>query len=139
MNRMNTGRWLLGGLAAGVVIWLLEGAASILYVEDMMTSLQAHNLSIRVDASTWVVSVLVSLITGWVAVFFYASVRPRFGPGPKTAVVVAVTLWCGGYLLSLLGYQMMGLFPPGLLVLWGAVGLVEMVLATLLGAWLYRE
>lgn len=139
MNRINTGRWIFGGLAAGVLIWLLEGAASVLYVEDMLASMQAHDLSVEMNAWSWVVSVLVSLITGWVAVFFYASVRPRFGPGPRTAVLVAVTLWFGGYLLSLLGYGMMGLFPPGLLVLWGAVGLAEMILATLLGAWLYRE
>lgn len=65
--------------------------------------------------------------------------RPRFGAGPKTAVIVGVALWLSGYLMSLIGYQMMGLFSQSLLVTWGVVGLVEVVLASILGAWIYRE
>lgn len=72
-------------------------------------------------------------------VFSYAVARPRFGPGPKTAITVAVALWVGGYLLSLFGYQMLGLFPGRMLVLWGRVGLVEMVLAALVGGWIYLQ
>jgi hypothetical protein len=34
---------------------------------------------------------------------------------------------------------MMGLFPDDLLVTWLLVGTVEMVLAALAGAWIYRE
>jgi hypothetical protein len=37
------------------------------------------------------------------------------------------------------GYQMLGIFPNQMLALWGVVGLVEMILAGLAGAWLYRE
>lgn len=52
---------------------------------------------------------------------------------------MGVALWIGGHFLALMGYHMLGLFPPGLLVLWGIVGLVEMVLAALLGGVIYRE
>jgi len=65
--------------------------------------------------------------------------RARLGPGPRTAVTVALALFVGGYLLWLLGYRMMGLFPDRLLLSWGVIGLVEMVLAALLGGYLYRE
>ena len=65
--------------------------------------------------------------------------RARLGPGPRTAVTVAVMLFVGGYMLWLLGYRMMGLFSDGLLLAWGAIGLVEMVLAALLGGYIYRE
>jgi len=126
-------------LAAGVFVWLIEGAASTLYMEDMQAVMTAHNLSMEMTAGAWILSILVSLIGGSIAVFFYAAARPRFGPGPKTAILVAVALFAGGYLLSLGGYYMMGLFPTRLLVIWGSIGLVEMILATLLGAWIYRE
>lgn len=52
---------------------------------------------------------------------------------------VAVALWLGGYLLSIIGLGMMGIYPTGMLVMWAAVGLVEMILAALLGGWIYRE
>jgi hypothetical protein len=75
----------------------------------------------------------------WLAGGVVAAARPRFGPGPMTAVMVAVALWAGGYLLTLIGYGMMGMFPTGLLVWWGAVALVEMIMGALAGGWVYRE
>ncbi|MGD2134706.1 MAG: hypothetical protein PVF27_01045 [Gemmatimonadales bacterium] len=139
MNGINVGRWLAGGISAGILMWILEGVASTLYLGDMRAALEAHGLSMEMTAAVAMISVVVSLIAGLTLIFFYAAVRPRFGPGPKTAVIVAVALWLGGYLLSLLGYQMLGLFPTSMLVLWGGVGLLEMILAALLGGWVYRE
>lgn len=139
MGTINTSRWLLGGFAAAVVIWLIEGAASVAYMGDMEAAMKAHNLSMEMTAATWIISILVSLVAGLVSVFFYAAARPRLGPGPKTAVTVAVVFWMGSYLLSLMGYYMVGLYPVGLLVMWGAIGLAELIVATLVGAWLYRE
>jgi hypothetical protein len=52
---------------------------------------------------------------------------------------MAVGFWFGGWLLSLIGYQMIGLYPAGLLIQWGIVGLVELILAALLGGVIYRE
>lgn len=139
MAGINLRRWLLGGIAAGALIWLLEGAASLVYMEDAQAALAAHDLAMELTAGTWALTIIVSLISGLALVFFYAAARSRFGPGPRTAVIVAVALWVAAYLLSLLGYQMIGLYPSGMLVLWGAVGLVELILAGLLGAWIYRE
>lgn len=45
----------------------------------------------------------------------------------------------GGQLLALIGYGMLGLFPGRLLVVWGIVGLAELVVAGLVGGWIYRE
>lgn len=139
MGGIHVGRWLAGGAAAGALIWVLEGLASTLYMEDMQAVLEAHGVALEMGAGAIGLSLLVSLIAGLALVFFYAAARPRFGPGPRTAVVVAVAYWLGGYVLSLLGYQMLGLFPSGMLVLWGTVGLVELTLAALLGGWIYRE
>jgi hypothetical protein len=137
---INTGRWLAGGVVAGILIWIVEGAASLLYASDMQTILQAHGLSMdMMNAQAFLLTIAISLLVGLTLVFFYAAARPRLGPGPKTAVTVAVVLWCGGYLASLLGYQMLGLFPVRMLVLWGTVGLGEMIVAALVGGWIYRE
>jgi len=139
MSGINLGRWLAGGVAAAAVIWLVEGMASMLYLADMQAALRAHGLSMDMTAATWALTVVMSLVGGLTLVFFYAAARARFGPGPRTATIVAAALWLGGSLLSLLGYRMIGLYPGRMLAQWGVVGLVELILAAMLGAWIYRE
>ena len=139
MGGINVARWLASGFAAAVIIFLTEGIASVFYMEDMEASLEALGIAMEMSASNWILAILVSLILGMVIMFFYVAARPRFGPGPKTAILSATVLWFGGTLLSLIGYQMIGLYPTGMLVGWGVVGLVEMNLAALVGGWIYRE
>jgi hypothetical protein len=139
MGGINVNRWLLGSVVAALVIWLLEGAGSMLYMADMQAALEKLGLRFEMSAVMFATSVIVCLISGLVMIFLYAAARPRLGAGPRTAVVVAAVYWLGGYFLSLVGYQMLGLFPTRMLATWGVVGLVEMILGALAGAWLYRE
>jgi len=139
MGGINVNRWLAGGVVAAIVIWLLEGAGSVFYMDDMQAALQALGLSFEMSARMWAISVLVSLISGLVLIFFYAAARPRFGPGPKTAMIVACAFWCGGYLVSLIGFYMIGMYQVGLLATWAVIGLIEMNVAAIAGAWVYRE
>ena len=140
MGGINVGRWLAGGIVAGLIMWVIEGAASMLYMADMEAALEEHNLTaMEMSASTMFLTLAVSLIAGLVLIFLYAAARPRFGPGPKTAVIVAVVMWICAYLFSLLGYQMLGLYPGSMLVTWGVIGIVEIIIAALVGGWIYRE
>ena len=139
MGGINVTRWLLGGIAAGIVIWVLEGAGAFFYMGDMEAALAAHNMTFEMSTGVWVLTVVLSMVVGLTLVFFYAAVRPRFGPGPKTAALVAVVLWISGYLLTLIGYDMIGLYPKSMLTLWGLIGLIEMIVAAYVGGWIYRE
>lgn len=139
MHDINVGRMILSGAVAGLVLWLAEGGASVVIMGDMEAALAAHGLSMELSAGIMAMTVVVSLIAGLVLMFFYAAIRPRFGPGPRTAVIAAVALWFGGYLLSLIGYGMIGLYPTRLLATWATIGLVEMIVAALIGGALYRE
>ena len=118
---------------------MVEGASSALYFDDMQAALQAHGLGMEMTPATVALTIALSLILGLVLVFFYAAARPRFGPGPKTATIVAVALWFGSTLLSLLGYHMIGLYPLTMLGVWGIIGLVELIVAAMVGGWIYRE
>lgn len=139
MGNINWARFLAAALVAGLVMWLLEGAASMLYMEDMQAAMRAHNLQMDMSVSMMLTSILVSLLSSTGLMFFYVAARPRFGPGPRTAVIVAFIFWICGYVVALLGYNMMGLFSLRLVSLWAAIGLIEMVIATMLGAYIYRE
>ena len=139
MGGIDTTRWLLGGFAAGAFIWVVEGLASMLYMADMTAALEAHGLSMEVSAWAVAMSVVMSLLAGLTIVFIYAMARARLGPGPRTAVVAGVAFFLGSTLLSLLGWGMLGLYPARMLVTWAVMGLVEAVLAALLGGYVYKE
>lgn len=139
MAAMNKGRWFVGGVAAATVIWIVEGIGGFMYLKPMQSALETHGLEMSLSAGSWLLSTLASLIAGMALVFLYILARSRFGPGPRSALVAGFALWTGGSLLSLLGYYMLGLFPAWLLLIWALLSLVELLLAALVGAWVYRE
>ena len=82
---------------------------------------------------------LLTLISGIFSIWFYAAIRPRYGPGPKTAVCAGFPMWMIAHLVSGLYWgQLLGL-AIGLVALNEVTTLVVVVVATLAGAWLYRE
>ena len=64
MAGINLGRCILGGLIAGLVLWILEGVASVFYMDQMTASMERHGLAMKMSASVFAWSVMVSLITG---------------------------------------------------------------------------
>jgi hypothetical protein len=76
---------------------------------------------------------------GILAVWLYAAIRPRFGPGSKTAYTAAIAVWIPGYVLSMVPPAMMGIFPVRLMLISLAAGLVEILIATQIGACVYKE
>ncbi|HYM11328.1 MAG TPA: hypothetical protein VEU62_11375, partial [Bryobacterales bacterium] len=69
----------------------------------------------------------------------YAAIRPRYGTGPKTALCAGSAVWGLGYLLASVPPIVMHLFPARIIAIGLAVGLVEALVATLAGGWVYRE
>lgn len=139
MGNINIGRWLAGGVVAGVVLWIIEGAASMLYMEEATAALAARGLSMDMTPMFWALTCIISLLMGLATVFFYALARPRLGPGPKTAIVVGIVAYFGFCLPCILGYMMIDLYPRSILHTWAMVGLVEMIVISLAGAWVYKE
>ena len=56
MGGIKVGRWLAGGIAAGVVTFFLEGVASIFYMDQMQASLESLGLSMEMTGATWFAS-----------------------------------------------------------------------------------
>jgi hypothetical protein len=139
LSGINWQRVVSGGLVAGLVLWMLEGGLSVIYQADMEAALLAHGLSFEMDAAMIARTLAISFLTGVTLVFLYAAARPRFGAGPRTALVVGSAMWLGNTLVSVLGWSMLGIFPTRLLVLWGVAGFVQIHLVALAGGWIYRE
>lgn len=76
---------------------------------------------------------------GLLGMFFYVAFRPRFGPGPRTALLAGAALAVGTYLVPLLHLAQFGILTGE--KLWIAAGwsTAEAMIACLLGASIYRE
>jgi hypothetical protein len=139
MGKMNVGRVIAGGLLAGLVINISETILNLFVVAaPMEEALRARNLP-PVGGGAIGGFVLLCFVLGLSIVWLYAAIRPRFGSGPRTAAIVAVAVWWLTYVFPTIGDVLIGMIPGGLAVTVAIWGLVELIVASVAGAWLYRE
>jgi hypothetical protein len=137
---MNWSRIILGGLAAGVVINVSEAALHEGVLKDTWSAaLQALGKPGEFAGGQIVLFNVMGFLTGIALVWLYAAIRPRYGAGPKTAMCAGTAVWFLAYVLPTIGQAAMDLWPLGALIGASVWGLVEMILAGLVGGWLYKE
>ena len=138
MGKINWGRVFLGGLLAGVVFVALGAINLFFFQEDWSAALEPLGRPLEITAGWLVYGSILWLVLGIWAVWLYAAIRPRYGPGPKTAAYAGVALWfiCA---LADAAWASMVPIPIGLLATIVAVYLPVIVVATVAGAWLYKE
>jgi len=140
MKHTNRLRVVLGGLLAGVVINLVEYITNGMVLRDSWAqTMQALGKPAEISASAIVTFNIWGFLLGIAAVWIYAAIRPRYGAGPATAVRAGLAAWALAVFLSNLSTYALGLFPVWLLVVTAVVALIEVVVATLAGAWVYSE
>jgi hypothetical protein len=140
MGNICVGRVIGGGLLAGLVINIFEFLVNGLWLaKDWEDAMRALGKSGATEPMQMVVFNIWGFVVGLLAVWLYAAIRPRFGPGPRTAAIAALAVWLSAYLLSLVPPAVTGLFPTRLMLIGVSVGLVEILLATELGAYVYKE
>ena len=139
MNNINMGRVLLGGLLAGLVINIGE----YLFNEVLFKGqLKAVFDSLRVPEPSGnfiAVAVVLSFALGIVIVWLYAMIRPRYGPGPKTAICAGLIAWFLICIYCNLLWAILLSFPRNFVVIGIVWCFIEYCLAAIAGAWLYRE
>lgn len=139
MNNINFGRVILGGLVAGLILNIGEFLLNeVLFVQQMEEMFRRINLP-RPGGTFIATAVGITFLLGIVIVWIYAMIRPRFGPGPKTAIIAAFVAWfCVYFYAGILSATLFNM--PATLMLMGMVwGIVEYILAAVAGAWLYKE
>src|SRR6266550_2446980 len=137
--KINLGRVLLGGLLTGLILnigeWLLN---------DKVLATEMHaffrKCGVPLPGTTFIViAVVITFVLGIVIVAGYAAIRPRFGPGPKTAIIAALFAWFGVVVYPNVIGAAFGFVPTSMLPIALVWGLVEYIVAALIGAWLYKE
>jgi hypothetical protein len=138
--RINGARVILGGAVAGLIVNVSEYLVNnVLLGDEWSNALEALNRPSDLGGTATAIFWLWGFMTGMMALWLYAAMRPRFGAGPKTAVLAAVAVWVPGSLLGVVFPAVLELFPARLMAIGVAAGLAELVIGTLAGAWLYKE
>ena len=136
---INIGRWLLGGLVAGVILnlgeWLLNG---MVLANQMTEYLNRHNFP-QPTGTAIGAAMAMTFVLGFVMILGYAAIRPRFGPGVKTAVIAALFAWFGVVVYPNVIGAAFGFIPTNILLLVMGWAIVEYIIASIAGAWLYKE
>jgi hypothetical protein len=142
MNKIKVGRMLLAALAM-LVMWialevLVEGVIADLVLgqssSDMWRSV--------IDYSGWsglnaVVSTFVALWNCAILIWLYASLRPMYGVGTKTALITCAfgLAWIVSIFANMTN---LGLIPPRLALIEFVFEAVEFPIAMLIGAGVYE-
>jgi hypothetical protein len=139
--RINVGRVIVGGIIAGIICFFGDGVVHGVLLKDrwaeIMTALGKSGSDVGRQHPGYFLAY--DLLKGLLAVWLYAAMRPRFGPGPATALLAAVTIWLLVIPIPTIGLLPMAFFSAKFAVLWSLYGLVPIVIGTLAGAWIYRE
>src|SRR5205823_7596940 len=139
MGKINLGRAVLGGIVAGVILnigeWILNGMILHNEMQDFFKRCgfpQPGN-------NFLVIAIAITFVLGIVIVLGYAAIRPRFGPGPKTAIIAALFAWFAVYVYQNVIGLGLQIVPANAVAIELVCGLVEYIIAAMIGAALYAE
>jgi hypothetical protein len=140
MGKINVGRLILGGIVAGIAIDILDYFVDGVWLgqswNDGMALLGRPPLS---EVQIILFNVI-GLLTGIVAIWVYAAIRPRFGAGIKTAVMAGLAVWLLTNVFPNTAFMHVAhLFSNHLALYTTLGGLVEVVFGTIAGASVYKE
>jgi len=136
----NRVRVVLGGLLAGVVINIVEFVTNgVVLKADWGQVMQALGKPAVPSGGAIAIYNVWGFLVGIAAVWIYAAIRPRYGAGAGTAVRAGLVTWGLAVFLANLANYPAGVYPTRLLVITSVVALFEIVIATVAGAWLYKE
>jgi hypothetical protein len=120
---------VVDGVTNGAILgerWAVEAKRLGLDVSEMA---QSHSLM------GWVTY---DFLCGIVLVWLYASIRPRYGAGPKTAVIAGLALWLITH-LAFSAWAFTGLYSVGIVAATTLGGFVAAIAGALAGCSIYKE
>lgn len=141
---INRQKLVLGGLAAGLVLNIIDFLShGVIFSARMQADANAFKAGLgdqmaAMGGGQIAVYVFFDFIIGFLLVWTYAAIRPRFGPGPRTAVYAGLVFFVMG-LIATYGYKEMGVMSSGLWWSYTALWFITLLLAAVVGAAVYKE
>jgi len=140
MGKINTARWILCGVIAGIVGDLIGSFVDGVLLASRWNAAFARLGLQPMNGSAIVEFNVVGIFIGLAGLWIYVGIRPRFGPGAKTAVYAGLVTWFLCILLPDISFMYIPHAYSHHLLLYTVLGnLVGCVVAAVAGAALYKE
>ncbi len=138
----NTRKVVTGGVLAGAVLVVVSILAQLALVDRARSEMNSWvpGSADRIGTSVGVVAagVAMKLIIGMTLVWLYAAIRPRFGPGVRTACYAAIPVWILGAIFFS-DFPMMGMMSGATYAMLEFFQLVGLLIAAWIGTRTYSE
>ena len=117
MRKINRRRVVLCGIVAGLVWTVLSSLVTAFVARDFVAAVPGGRLS---ATSSGLIPFLfiVNLAMGIWAMWHYAAISPRYGPGPKTAVATGFSWWVISSLIDVTWGSFGFVAPKAVLARW---------------------
>jgi hypothetical protein len=139
---VNTSKVVVGGIASGVVLivvdFLMNGVVLADRMKVEMNALSPGMADRMMTPANMAVGIATDVVLGIMLVWLYAAIRPRFGPGPRTAMYAAIFMWLMGSLIFY-SFVTFGIMTAGTYGMVTIGWLVALMIAGWLGARIYSE
>ena len=138
MGKINLARVFLGGLLAGLIINIFEYVLNgVVFAPQWAAFEKAHGHQMRPGAIPFFI--ISAFVAGIGVVWLYAVARPRLGAGPKTAALTGIAYWLFAYAIPDANDVAASVVPGHVTLAITLILLVGVLIASVCGAWLYKE
>jgi hypothetical protein len=141
MGNVNWGKFVLGALIVAAICFVSDGFLHQKLVNDQWTALVSGLGITMKDHAGWsmVWFVVFEAGRGFLTMYVYVLLRPRLGPGAKTATWAGVVAWVAYSVTGPAQFIPLGFYSEGLWASVGAYQLVFSIIAAIVGAAPYGE
>lgn len=139
MGKINFTKVILGGIAAGIAMFIVDGLIHMSVFKGMMDAMTTSGMFKAADASTLVPQFVLAVIIGTLGTYTYALARPRLGASYASAVQVAILvgLLIGAHTGG--GHMIWMAKDNGMSTLAFVSGFLAPAVGTFVGAWVYTD
>ncbi len=140
MGTINYARVIVATLVVGIFYFIADGFIhGALLSGDYLATMTRLGIEAEEDPTAYAYFAVFDLGKAFVAVFFYAAARPRFGPGIKTAICAGLFTWLAVEAVPAIASMPFPFFEKSHYLKLMALEIVPVTLGAILGGWLYRE
>lgn len=136
--KINLKSVFISGFVAGMII-IISGLGLIPLVGNQMDEVLASRSLPPLSNGAMVYFAIMSIILGISMIWIYAFVQPLYKSKLKIAIIISIIVWFLSYFWSNAALVAYGFMPFKLAFIGTAWGLLELVLASIIGSKLYRE